>query len=139
MKLQNYTTKIKHSQSLTEIMQMLALAKAKNINITYDDDSKPDGISFNLQANDLLFFQLPCNYLKVYAKLKAQNIAPVLKTKEHALDVSWRIVKDWLKSQLTLIEINLAETEEIFMPYMLTQSGKTLFKELQSNNFKLLQ
>jgi len=62
-----------------------------------------------------------------------------LHTDEHALKVSWRIIKDWVEAQMAIVEANLADVAEVFLAYAITKHGTTLYKEMQSNDMLLLQ
>ena len=58
--------------------------------------------------------------------------------KEQATRVGWRIIKDWLDAQLTLLNIEMVKVEEIFLPYMYHDKlGKTVFELLEERNFNL--
>lgn len=52
--------------------------------------------------------------------------------------VSWRIVKDWVEAQMAIVEAQLAEVGEVFLPYAVTKKGNTLYKELKQDGMKLL-
>mgnify|MGYP001580177393 FL=1 len=59
-------------------------------------------------------------------------------TKEQALRVSWRIVKDWVVAQMAIVEAEMVDMAEVFLPYAITKNGTTLYKEIQNNGMKLL-
>ena len=60
-----------------------------------------------------------------------------LKTDEQALRVSWRIIKDWVQSQMAIVESEIAELPEIFLPYVVMDDGDTLFNKFKSNQLQL--
>jgi hypothetical protein len=68
----------------------------------------------------------------------------VMKTEEifqkHCLNVGWRIVKNWIESQTALIEIEMAQIAEVFMPYLvINDRGETLSQKiLTGGGLKLL-
>ena len=41
--------------------------------------------------------------------------------------IAWRICKTWLEAQITLINLEQAKLEEVFLPYLVMPSNKTLF------------
>lgn len=45
---------------------------------------------------------------------------------------SWSLVLDWLKSNLTLVELNLMTFEEAFMSHILLRDGTTVIEALQN-------
>ena len=58
--------------------------------------------------------------------------------KDQAARVGWRIIKDWLDAQLTLLNIEMVKVEEIFLPYMYhDEMGKTIFELLEERDFNL--
>ena len=75
---------------------------------------------------------------KAGAMKKDPKVPQRLCTKEQALRVSWRIVKDWVEAQMAIVEAKLADVAEVFLPYAITKTGTTLYKEIQGNGMKLL-
>ncbi len=57
---------------------------------------------------------------------------------EQAQKVAWRITKDWVAAQLAIVEAKLAEMAEVFLPYAITKTGNTLYKELSNNGGGIL-
>jgi hypothetical protein len=51
--------------------------------------------------------------------------------------IAWRICKTWLEAQITLINLEQAKMEEVFLPYMVLPSNKTLFETMERNQFLL--
>jgi hypothetical protein len=49
-------------------------------------------------------------------------------TPDHARDVAWRIVLDWLKAQLAIIAARQVSADEVLLPYMLTAPGTTVYQ-----------
>lgn len=58
---------------------------------------------------------------------------------EQAQRVAWRIVKDWVEAQMAIVEAQLADLAEVFLPYAITKNGTTLYKEIQTNGMLMLQ
>jgi len=56
---------------------------------------------------------------------------------EQAYRVTWRNILDWVQVQMALIEIEMTKLEEVFLPYMVAQSGKTYFETLENRQFQL--
>jgi len=57
----------------------------------------------------------------------------LFQTKEQAQRVAWRILKDWIQTQMAIIEAGLSSTVEVFMPYAVMDSGQTLFQSFSEN------
>jgi hypothetical protein len=52
--------------------------------------------------------------------------------------VAWRLIFRWIEAQLALVEINMADIKEIFMPYLITSEGKTLYQVMEAKSFPAL-
>lgn len=44
------------------------------------------------------------------------------------------IIRDWVKGQITAIECGILQFDHVFMPYMLTSSGRTVLDHLREQN-----
>jgi len=124
MGILNYTTKISVNQTLNEISAKLAKAGANAIMTEYTD-GKPSHISFRIDTkHGVISYRLPANFEKVLVIMQTQqkkNLTPQLIEQSHR--VTWRILKDWLEAQLALIEVEMAELPQIFLPYAQTANG----------------
>lgn len=130
MPILNYTTKIDYYKTLTEIQQLLAKAGAKKVVIDNDSSNLPIALTFCLEWNGIMTaFALPCNFEGVLKAMKRSSKVPrSLCTEEQALRVGWRIVKDWTASQVAIVDAQLCSMAEVFLPYVVSKEGKTLFK-----------
>jgi hypothetical protein len=139
MAILNYTTSISSEKTISEIQQCLVKHGATKI-VTDYKDGLPSGVTFCLVMNDsLTAFVLPANYEGVLRAMQKDKKVPArLCTKEQALRVSWRIVKDWVEAQMAIVEARLADVAEVFLPYAVTKNGNTLYKEVQSKGMLLL-
>ena len=45
------------------------------------------------------------------------------------------VLRDWMKGQITAIECGILSFEAVFMPYMLTSDGRTLFERVAETDF----
>lgn len=141
MAILNYTTKIDAHKTIAEISAILVKHKAHRIVSDYEDGI-PISISFMLSpvGCDPMFFKLPCNFNGVLGVLKKDGKVPGrLKTREQAVRVGWRIVKDWVSAQCAIIEAELAVPEEVFLPYAVMKDGKTLFEGISDVRPLLLE
>jgi hypothetical protein len=55
----------------------------------------------------------------------------VLRQGHRAVD---SIMRDWVKGQITAIECGILQFDHVFMPYMITSSGRTVLEHLRDNN-----
>jgi len=139
MAILNYSTKIDANKTIGEIQGKLAKSGAKKIVIDYDDEGLPSGITFAcvIASGKMVYFSLPSKWEGVLKAMEKTKVTKSLKNKEQALRVSWRIIKVWIEAQLAIIEAELAELPEVFLPYAVTKDGDTMY-ELISRDQKIL-
>lgn len=135
----NKTTQIDASKTVGEIQQMLASARASSLMIDYED-GQPSALAFQLaQGDQSLSFRLPCNWQGILAALKRDKKYPQrLKNADQAKRVSWRVLRDWLRAQLTLVEAGASSLQEVMVPWMITNDGTTVSHRLFSGKSGLL-
>ena len=140
MAILNYTTKITAEKTASEIQRKLADAKAQAVLCEYDDDGVMCAMSFRIKSpGEPIFFRLPANIAGVYRSIcNDPNIPKRLRTKEQATRVAWRILKDWIEAQLAIVEAEMADIKEVFLPYAQNKAGQTLYEAIKDNGFKLL-
>lgn len=138
MPILNYTTKINPSKTVGEISECLSLHGARRIAVDYEE-GLPIALAFCITvSNKDIFFQLPCRWKGVLNVMQNDKKIPRgLCNKEQALRVSWRILKDWVEAQMAAVEAEIASVTEVFLPYALTDGGKTIYEKI-SENPKLL-
>ena len=146
MPLLNYTTTIDPAKTVAEIQNILAKHKAKTILTNYDGNGDVVSISFSIQTPaGEVGFRLPANVDAVFQVLSRGKNIPAYRLKEYkeraypqARRVAWRIIKDWVESQLAIVETEMVKLEQVFLPYAVTRSGQTLFELLAEKGFKAL-
>ena len=137
MAIKNYTTKIPASRTVGEIQEMLASHNAQHIGLDYQN-KKVAAVTFEVVVGELtLRYLLPCRWQQIHRLLKDDQAAQkVMRGKgisfgeEHCRAVGWRIVRDWLDAQLSLIEAEMADIKEVMLPYMLAHDGRTAYEVL---------
>jgi len=140
MPILNYTTSIATEKTAAEIQKKLARAKAQAVLCEYDDDAVMCAMSFRINTpHGLVFFRLPANTQGVFKALRQDSKVPKrLKTKEQAAKVAWRVLKDWVEAQLAIVEADMADLTEVFLPYAQGQDGRTLYQSIEQSGFKML-
>lgn len=134
------TTEIASGQTVGQIQTVLGRYGVTNI-ITGYDAGEVSEISFCVRrGNAQIGFKLPCRWQKVHTILMNKLKKPVASRKaEYVLQakrVAWRQILRWVESQLALVETEMAQIEEVFMPYMVVdKKGQTLFEQVQNNGF----
>ncbi len=143
MPIKNYTTTIDAFKTASEIEKMLVEHGALSIMKTYEN-GQISGISFMIDTGtQTIPVRLPAKIeecLDVMKKEKQQNPKAQIKlTKDQARKVAWRILKDWVDVQLALLDMKMVSFEEIFLSYIETQDGKTIYEKLEERKFCLEQ
>lgn len=131
----NRTTSVSADKTVNEIQQMLAGAKAASTMIDYVD-GKPEAIAFRLISHEQeIAFRLPSNWRGIIAAMrKDRKIPNRLINEEQARRVAWRVVRDWLRAQLTMIEAGHASLEEVMLPWAITNDGQTVAQKMYGPN-----
>lgn len=126
MPLMNYTTKVDVYTTLGAIQGQLVKHGAKKIMQDYDDAGHITALSFLIETPDgPRGIRLPANVDAVWAVLTRQKVKC---DREQAERVAWRIVKDWVEAQMAILESEMVQMDEIFLPYMLNGQGQTVFE-----------
>lgn len=141
MAILNYTTTIDSFKTVSEIEYILMKHKAKSIMKNYDGESIT-GLSFLIDTGvQQIPVRLPVKVdecLKVLKKEKRENPKKQIKdTRDQAERVAWRIMKDWVEAQMALLDIEMVRFEEIFLPYIETNNGQTVYERLEESQFLL--
>ena len=135
MPLLNYTTKVNVYATLGEIQGQLVAHGAKKIMQDYDDEGHIAALSFLIDTPaGARGIRLPANVDAVHAVLTKQKVKC---DREQAERVAWRIVKDWVEAQMAILESEMVQMDEIFLPYMVNGQGQTLFQAYRSNQLML--
>jgi hypothetical protein len=124
----NYTTAVPVSRTTAEMQALLGRSGANAVAVMYED-GKPVGMSFMLRTpSGERTFNLPVDVPAVQKLLTAQKRehSRVDDRPAQAERVAWRIVKDWLAAQLTLIDAQMATLDEVMLPYLVTSPNRTL-------------
>lgn len=131
MGILNYTTKVPVDRTLSEITSILVKAKAEAIQTEYDGGAIKT-IAFRLNtAQGVIYYKLPANVggvqrAMVRDKIKHSDMAA------QSARVAWRIVKDWVEAQMAIVDANMAEVAQVFLPYAVTHTGKTVYERFKT-------
>lgn len=149
MPIANYTTQVSAMKSVGEIQGILVAHGAKAIMIDYDREV-PVALAFIIKtSHGELPFHLPANVKQVEKILLNMRARP-LETWHHDYEkvmdrvqkqsarVAWRILKDWVRAQMAILEAEMAKMEQVFLPYLDVGGGKTLYDAMSERGFKQL-
>lgn len=142
MAVKNYTTSIKADKTIIEIEKILIKFGAKGIYKEYEGE-RLSGIMFYLQHNEeKIPFKIPTSIEKTRSaitkavkehKLPKKYLNEPLRT-EQGERVVMRIIKDWIESQLSLMEIGFADSIEVLLPYAYNViEDKTMYEKFLEN------
>jgi len=142
MALLNYTTQIEAIKTVGEIQGILAAHGAKSILIDYEDNGIVKALAFTITTpQGEVGIRLPIDADAVLKVLTRQNRLGRVPNKyinhAQAVRVAWRIVKDWCSAQMAILETEMVKMEQIFLPYVITQSGRTLYEAMVDRKFQL--
>ena len=128
MPLANYSTQTDALQSIAEIRQMLVQFGASRIAEHYQD-GKTAGIEFAVKLDGQpLEFRLPVDVKAAFKVLQTMKVTSNQKRMAHAEKVAWRILRDWVRIQLSIVEMKQAELAQVFLPYALMAPDTTVFQ-----------
>lgn len=136
----NYTTKVPAKRTVGECSDLLAEAGATRVAVVYED-RKLVGLSFRLEMpSGWQDFTMPVN-VDGAERLLADNYAggmpkAVFLSREHASNVAWRVVKDWLEAQLAIIAAGMASLDQVMLPYLQLEQG-TLYEVIRDQHLAL--
>lgn len=133
----NYSTTVTAMKSIGEIQGILVAHGAKHILMDYDH-GEPIGVAF-ITATPYgdTPFRLPANIDRVQAVLNKQRVRSEV-SRELASRVAWRILKDWLRAQMAILETEMVSIEQVFLPYMqVGDKGKTLYEVMLDHHLQL--
>lgn len=141
MPIKNFTTEITVEKTMGEIQGHLARRGVTRISTLFDEDGVAAGIGFTMRTDyGFRDFQLPVRTAGVLAAMKADTKVPRTKcTTAQAARVAWRIAKDWLEAQAALIDAELASLDEVMLPYMIDDQGRTAYAVFRSNQKEIAQ
>lgn len=135
MPILNYTTKVDVYTTLGQIQGQLVKHGARKIMQDYDDAGHVMALTFCIETPaGPRGIRLPANVEAVHTVLIRQKVKC---DKDQAERVAWRIIKDWVEAQMAILESEMVQMDEIFLPYMVNNSGQTLFDVYRSNQLRL--
>jgi len=144
LNLKNYTSSVPVLNSISRIEHRLAQAGAPHIAKSYEGD-RPTGMIFQIPVNNMpMTFKLPAKTENVFKYPVQQRARPpknsVLSSIRAQADrTAWKILSDWIDIQISMIEVDQAESIEMFLAYSFDPvSNLTLFEKIKRNGFKQL-
>jgi len=142
MALLNYTTKIQAEKTASEIQRILANHGARAVMIEYDIGGQIEALSFKAQTpNGDVGIKLPIDIKATMRVMERQvtlrKIPRSFANEGQARRVAWRIIKDWVEAQMAILETEMVKLEQIFLPYVVSDDGRTVYERLLDSKFQL--
>ncbi len=142
MPLLDYTTSVPVSRTIAVIQAKLVEHGARAVMMEYGDDGRIKALSFNVKMpNGELPIRLPIDTaatLRVLERQAANREIPArCANEEHAYRVAWRNIFHWISAQMALLETEMVKMEEIFLPYVITPGGQTIYQVMAGKSFLL--
>jgi hypothetical protein len=99
-------------------------------------------LAFKIDINGQTWaFRMPLRWRQAYEVLyrRSKQEDRHRKTRQdHAYRVAWRILRDWVDVQMALVELEIVQMQEIFLPYVIQRNGQTLFENIVTDPSMLL-
>lgn len=138
--IKNKTSGIEPSDSMGRIQSLLSKNNARKIMIDYDEEGKPQAISFLMMVNqEPLQFRLTVNVTGLLRAMeKDRTVQNSYCTREQAERTAWKNKLEWLELQLAEIATGQADIQELLLGYAITRDGDTLYEKIKSDGTNLL-
>lgn len=138
MPLLNYTTTIEAAKTANEIQGILAKHGARAVLIEYDVNGLVTALSFKARTvHGDVAIRLPIEPDNVLRVMGRQAIPRHFVNRPQAIRVAWRILKDWVEAQMAILETEMVKMEQIFLPYVTSSDGRTLYDRMVDAKFQL--
>lgn len=139
MGLANYSTSVEAIKTIGEIQGILVGHGAKSILTNYSDNGTVENLSFIvITPYGNMPIRLPVNADAVLKVMERDRTIPRhFCNHAQAVRVAWRIIKDWVRAQMAILETEMVRMEQIFLPYMITPNNRTLYETMVDKKFYL--
>ena len=139
MPIKNYSARGPVSKYYGKIQEVLIKHGASGIQMMFDGDGRISAIAFMLPSpnSGSMTFQLPCDWRRFQIVLKKQGVAK-WKNDDYAYMVAWANLLDWVEAQMTLYETQMVSMPQIFLPFVESKDGRTLFEHIAEDPHKYL-
>lgn len=142
MPILNYTTGVDATKTVGEISRILTRAGARAIMMENGPDRQPAAVAFVIDTSfGPRSYRLPANPVGVLKALDREYREGRVKrsqvTREHAIRVGWRIVKDWVEAQVAIIESGHAPLDQLMLPFMQVAGGETVYEAMTARQLQL--
>ena len=145
MPIQGYATRVDAGKTVGQIMALLAKHGARAVHAVYEGEGLPAALSFIIATSwGETEFRLPIRVAGVHAYLQRERDAGRIDrdryaTRDHAINVAWRLCLEWLQVQLSLVETEMVALDEIMLPFALVGEQRiSLHEAMVTHGMRLL-
>jgi hypothetical protein len=142
------TTQVSPLKTAGEITELLVRARATQIATEYAQ-GHISGLRFVIPAADKHYcYELPVRVEPVFKLLNGRRPKNTWqrgnreewadKDREQAERVAWRQLLRWIQAQLAMIEVGMVTVDEVFLPYLQSRDGRSMYQLFVANEFKML-
>lgn len=140
MPIANYSTTVEAIKTVGEIQGILVGHGARQILMNYTKDGAIESLSFIVETPyGEMPVKLPVDVEAMIKVLEKQRVPPRYCNRSQAVRIAWRILKDWVRAQMAILETEMVRMEQIFLPYAITKDGKTVYETLAASKFKMIE
>lgn len=139
------TTSIPAERTAHEIHTLLVEAGARQVLTEYNEKREITGIHFIMCVNNQSIpFKMPVRTAVLLEHFKQKQRRARYSTKsrdtiqDKAKRVAWRQLLRWIEAQLAFIDSGMADTVEVFMPYLQTGPNETLYQQAVAKGLERL-
>lgn len=142
--IKNYTSN--DPRTFDRIQKTLISHGARRMMFDYDGNGRVEALAFSIEIDgNEVPFRLPArwrNVEEIFLQKKKKgssryNVELTTEQKEQAYRTAWANIRDWLESQMALIETQMVKFEEVFLPYVVQRDGRTYFEHAQEDKYLL--
>jgi hypothetical protein len=151
MPIKNYSTTIGVEQTIAQIEKILAKHGARAILKEYDVSGRVTAVNFiaEIFEGKSIPFRLPLDVQALMEVINHQIDHPNPKEgrigrkykndMDYARRVGWRIIRDWVDAQMTMIDLKQVSVPQVFLSYAYDSTDqKTFFQKMSEGKFKNL-
>jgi hypothetical protein len=138
MPIKNYASTMPADKSIARIQDALVSHGAEGLLFEYEPGTgRIKALKFLMGIHgNTVGFSLPVDWKLFQAVLKKQGVRR-WDDEEYCYRVAWANLRDWVDSQMALLETRMVEMPQIFLPFALGKDGQTLYEKVSEGKFFL--
>ncbi len=96
----------------------------------YDDQGRISALRFVIEVKgEPVNFSLPVEWRKFQLVLKRDGVKRY-DDEDYCYRVAWRNIRDWVLAQMALMETQMVEFPQVFLPFANDAQGNTLYQKV---------